>query len=72
MNEQPTTREILDALLDFRSAVEHRFDSVEAHLVRHDVRFDGIDRRLDHHDYRLDAIERRLGRLETRMDAVER
>jgi hypothetical protein len=56
MNE-PTSRDVLDALVDFRSAVEARFDKVEEHLMRHDQRFDSVDRR--------------LGRIETRLEAVE-
>ncbi len=49
--EQPTTRDILDAMLDFRTAVELRFDE-------HDKRFDGIDRRLGRLETRIEAVER--------------
>ncbi|MDQ2866274.1 MAG: hypothetical protein M3R51_08610 [Candidatus Eremiobacteraeota bacterium] len=59
MNE-PTTKDILDALLGFRDAVELRFNAIDLRLDKNDRRFDGIDRRLDGIDRRLDRIEHRL------------
>ena len=78
MNPQPTTGEVLEALVDFRDAVFTRFDSVdrtlqdhssilEQHsqiLNRHERRLDAIDNRLDGIDHRLDSVVGRLGRIE--------
>lgn len=61
---EPTKREILDALLDFRDAVSHRFDKVELTLSEH-------GRILEQHGYRLDSIDRRLSRIEERVEVLE-
>ena len=77
MDNEPTTGQILEVLLDFRGAVGMRFDAVDCKLLEHDRRFDEHDGRFDEHDRRFDAVEgrldgidRRLGRLETRIENV--
>ena len=78
MSNEPTTGQLLDALLDFRDAVFLRFEKIGAKLLEHDRRFDEHDRRFDEHDrrfdrldMRLDNLDRRMGRLETRVEYLE-
>lgn len=56
--DEPTGREILDALLDFRDAVGMRFDQSRAEM---NARFDQVDARFD-------RLDRRVTNLETRVD----
>ena len=65
MADEPTTRDIMDALLDFRDAVGERFDRVEGTLAVH-------GRILEDHSRRLDSIDRRLLRIEDRVEVLER
>jgi hypothetical protein len=57
MNSEPTNTEILEAVNNFSTAV--------------DKRFDGIDNRLDSMDNRLDSMDNRLGNMDGRLTAVE-
>ena len=59
---EPTTRDILDALLGFKEAVEMQF-------VRINKRFDGIDRRFEDFEMRMN---RRFDRLDVRFDVMDR
>ena len=72
MDNEPTTGQILEVLLDFRDAAGMRFDAIDRKLLEHDRRFDEHDRRFDVVEGGLDGIDRRLGRLETRIEDVER
>ncbi|MEO9170772.1 MAG: hypothetical protein ABI282_11245 [Candidatus Baltobacteraceae bacterium] len=71
MNE-PTTKDILDALLGFREAAELRFTHIDHRFDAVDARFDGIDRRLDGIDRRLAVHDGRLDRIEGRLDGHDR
>ncbi len=53
MMNEPTNREILDALIDFREAVERCFE--------------GVDRRFERVDHRFEALETRVTGLESEM-----
>lgn len=68
MNDQPTPREILDTLLDFR-------DAVMGKLVKHDRLFEAMDLRVDRLQDRMvrgfDSVDLRLDRLEERIGALE-
>lgn len=72
--DEPTGREILDTLLNFRDAVFAYFEQVptraemNARFDQTDVRFSGIDGRFSGIEGRLDRVERRLTNLETRVD----
>jgi hypothetical protein len=63
-----TTRDLLDALLDFRSAVEERFTRIEGTLAEHSatlklhsMALNRVERRLDAHGERLTRLEGYLG-----------
>jgi uncharacterized coiled-coil protein SlyX len=70
-----TTRDLLDALLDFRSAVEERFARIDGTLAEHSailtehsatlklhsMALNRIERRLDAHGERLTRLESYLG-----------
>ena len=79
MADEPTTRDIMDALLDFRDAVGERFDRVEGTLAvhgrileDHTRILEDHSRILDDHSRRLDSIDRRLLRIEDRVEVLER
>ncbi|HEV2261089.1 MAG TPA: hypothetical protein VGR69_02225 [Candidatus Rubrimentiphilum sp.] len=72
MEKDPTTRELMDALLDFQSGVTEQFSIVNRKLLEHDRRFDSIDAKLLEHDRRFEAIDRRVGHIETRVEDLER
>jgi predicted nucleic acid-binding Zn-ribbon protein len=78
MDKDPTTRELMDALIDFkdgvadqfagvarRAEVNERFDRVDAKLVEHDKRFEALE-------FHYGSLDRRVGRIETRLEDVER
>lgn len=71
MNE-PTTKDIFDALLSFRDAVELRFVKIDSRFDRIDLRFDGVDRRLDGIDRRLDGHDSRLDRIDLHLGEHDR
>ncbi len=66
MQNDPSTRDILTALLDFRDAVIARFES-------NDRRFDDFEyrmtKRFDSVDLRLEGLDRRISMLESRSSA---
>lgn len=65
---EPTTRDILDALLSFREAVEVRFDGVDRRFDRLEGRMNGIEGRMDRLEVRMDVLERRVTSLEIKVD----
>lgn len=71
MAEEPTNRQIFEALIDFRDGVAENFTRVYAKLEEHDRRFDAVDRRFDGIEQRIEAVDRRVGRLETRIEDIE-
>jgi hypothetical protein len=58
------TRDILDALLDFKTATENEFVRVDARFTEVDERFtsltDHMNRRFDKHDIRFGDVDRQL------------
>lgn len=86
MEKDPTTRELMDALLDFQSGVtsrfdliDRRFDRVDAKLLEHDrqfeaidLRFAAMDRRFEAVEFHLSSLDRRVGHIETRVEDLER
>ena len=72
MSAEPTTRELMDAMLDFRSAVETRFDCTDEHIMRVETRMTAVEGRLTGVETRLDRVETRLEVLETDMGEVKR
>lgn len=71
MADEPTTRDLMDAMLDFRDAVGERFDRVETTLASHGRILEDHSRILEDHGRRLDSIDRRLLRIEDRVEVLE-
>ena len=61
MAEEPTTKELLEAIVDLKDGMVEGFGAVHR-------RFDVVEQRLLDHDRRFDTIDRRLGRIETRVE----
>jgi hypothetical protein len=87
MSAAPTTRELLDAITEFRGDVAQRFDLVEQRFEQQQrefldamidfrdfvaQRFELVDRRFDRQDGRFEAIESHLQRHDRRFDAHDR
>ena len=76
MYGEPSNREIMDALLDFRDGVGEHFVRVDERFIGIDERFKGIDRRFDDLEHRLnkrfDSVDLRFDTLERRLSNLER
>jgi len=79
MDRDPTTRELMDFLVDFSDAISVQFDAIAKGVKRIYSRFDRVDAALAQHGKRLEGLEfhygsldRRVGRIETRLEDVER
>lgn len=64
-----TSRDLLDALLDFRSAVEERFTRIEGTLAEHSAILTEHSAMLYDHRATLKLHSMALNRIERRLDA---
>lgn len=64
MAPEPTKREILDTLNEFRRVVEQRFDRIDSMLFAQCQILAQHTRMLETLSLRLDVIDRRLSRVE--------
>ncbi|MCR4278291.1 MAG: hypothetical protein NUV81_00060 [bacterium] len=78
MNTEPTNSEILhsinslaEAMQDFATNVDERFNSVDERFNSVDQRFNSVDQRFDGIDKRLDSMDSRLTRVEATMVTKE-
>jgi len=58
MNNEPTISDVLEAVNNFSTRVDERFDRIEGRL-------DGVEGRLDRVDGRFDKVDERFGSLES-------
>ena len=72
MAHEPTTGQILEALLDFRDAVVTKLEQHDRRFDAHDQRFDNLERRMGRLETRMEDMERHMSRMETRMDGFDR
>jgi hypothetical protein len=74
--EQPTTREILDVLLQFKSATENAFIRIDGRFAANDQRFAAIDQRFTAIDRRFEVMQadmtRRFDSVDLRLDELRR
>jgi tetrahydromethanopterin S-methyltransferase subunit G len=59
--------DVLNAVNQFASHTEERFQKIDTRLDGMDKRFDGMDKRFDRVDGRLDGVDDRMDRMETTM-----
>src|SRR3989339_789473 len=71
MNNEPTTKDILEAINTFSTHVDKRFDGVDERLDMVEGRLDKVEGRLDKVDGRLDKVDGRLDKVDGRLDKVE-
>ena len=69
MKNEPTTTELMDAIVDLHQAVgsgfrhvEKRFDRLEARMTSMEGEMKRVHHWMAHSDARFDALERRTGR----------
>lgn len=69
MKNEPTNHDVLETILEaineFASNVDRRFENV-------DKRFDGVDARIEKMEIRLDRMDERFDKVDVRLDHIER
>ncbi len=70
MDAEPSSREIMTAVLDLHGAVANGFAMVEGRLDRVENRLDRVENRLDRVEGRLDRVELRLDHVETQLTSI--
>lgn len=72
MEQEPTTRDVMNAIVDLHGAMLHGFAQIDKRLSGHDARFVSVDRRFEQIDGRFDRIERRLTSIEGEVGGLRR
>ncbi|MBD3281669.1 hypothetical protein GF391_02890 [Candidatus Uhrbacteria bacterium] len=71
MNNEPSNKDILEAINTFATAVDMRFDEIDKRFEGNDQRFDGMDQRFDGMDQRFDGMDQRFDGMDQRFDKLE-
>ena len=83
MKNEPTNLDVLETILEamneFASNVDRRFESVDKrfegvdkHFENVEKRFDGVDVRIDNMETRFDRMDERFDKVDVRLDHMER
>lgn len=68
---EPTTTDIMNAIVDLHGAMQHGFVRMETRLESVEVRLENVDVRLENVEGRLENVEGRLENVEVRLTSVE-
>lgn len=72
MEQEPTTRDLMNAIVDLHGAMLHGFAQIDARLSGHDAQFVSVDGRFKQIDRRFEQIDRRFEQMDGRFDRIER
>lgn len=71
MEQEPTTRDVMNAIVDLHGAMLHGFAQIDARLSGHDAQFVSVDGRFKQIDRRFEQIDGRFDRIERRLTSIE-
>jgi uncharacterized metal-binding protein YceD (DUF177 family) len=71
MSDQPTTREILEAIQDLSTTFDQRFDTVDQRFDTVDRRFDAVDQKFSVVDYNFTEVRRDISQVKQDMGQMK-
>ncbi len=72
MANEPTIRDVLEAINTFSFSVDQRFMSVDQRFNAIDKRFEAIDERFEAIDQRFKLIDQRFDAIDKRFEAIDK
>ena len=70
-DEQPTNKDILDAIQFYAQAMDKRFDGVDGRLDKIENRMDNLENKMNSLENRMDNLEAKISSIQTELDTIK-